>query len=183
MIKFIALLLLVALAALAGCTTWSPSAANSQELSWGDLHMRIPKDWELKAKEDSLVAESPSGSESLSITEFVPAPDFMATSPSPQQIIDREIELLSPPDPEAPEEYTIAPHEKFYLPCGEPASVVLQGLGGNEFVATYAVASDGKMYRLHFYRTGEILRGNRHYRSLVSTARVIGFPTSSCNSP
>lgn len=144
--------------------------------------MTIPKEWKLKVTEDSLVAESPTGLESLSITEFVPAPHFMATNPSPQRIIDREVELLSPPDPEAPEEYTIAPHKKFYLPCGEPASVVLQGLGGNEFVATYAIASDNNMYRLHFYKTGEIVRGNRRYRSMVNTARVIGFPTSSCTS-
>ncbi len=172
---------LVALMTLTGCATWRPTVHNSQEITWGALRMSVPKDWTLKTTEDSLLAESPTSSESLSVSEFEPAPHFLAANPSPQRIIDREVELLSPPDPKSSEEYTISRHRKFNLPCGEPASVVLQGLGENLFVATYAIASNRKMYRIHFYKTGEITRGNRGYRNMIKTARVAGFLSSSCS--
>jgi hypothetical protein len=165
---------------LAGCASTSWVDLPKQKIAWGDLTMEIPSTWHVTVKDDSLDAEDPKSGESVSITAFSPAPDFLAKSPSPLQIIEKTVENLSPPDPESPEVFTLRPYRIFVMPCGEPAAVVVQGLGGNEYTIAYSVASEKNMYSVNFYRTGTPARLLSFYQSMIESASIRNFPDSKC---
>ena len=166
--------------ALTGCSTVSWKATPKQDVAWVNLRMKIPATWEVTTKEDGLDAENSVTHESVAITALEPSPTFLATNPSPLQIIEKAIENLSPPDPEAPETYTMVPYRIFYLPCGEPAAVVVQGLGGNEFTVSFSVASAKSMYSVNFYRTGTPVHMLDYYQDIIETASIRGYPGSKC---
>ena len=142
--------------------------------------MQIPSTWRVTHKDDSLEAQDDQSGESVSITAFSPAPEFLASNPSPLQIIERTVENLSPPDPESPEVFTLRPYRIFEMPCGEPGAVVVQGIGGNEYTISYHLASENSMYSVNFYRTGTPVRMLDFYQSLIESASIRNFPNSKC---
>lgn len=165
---------------LTACSTISWEKSLKQDVAWGNLHMKLPATWVVTVKEDRLEAESKATGESVLITEMVPAPHFLAKNPSPLQIIEKNVEVLSPPDPQDPEFYTIEPYRIFYMPCGEPAAVEVEGLGGNEFEIAYSIASNGLMYAVNFYRIGTPGRKLRFYQKIIESAYVRGYAESKC---
>ena len=168
------------LAILAGCATVPEKSPSLQTIKWGPLTLNIPAGWQVTPHEDHLAAKNPSGSETLSITAYILSPERLAHSPTPPLILQDYIDKLSPPDPEAPETYTIIPFKKFHLHCGEPAALHVQGLGGNEFSIGYAIASDNTLYAVNFYQDGDPRGRLSLYEKFISSARVQNFTGSQC---
>ena len=168
------------LGGIAGCTTVPEKSPSLQAIRWGPLTLNIPAGWQVTPHEDHLAAKNPVGSETLSITAYTLSPERLARSPTPPLILQEYIDILSPPDPEAPETYTIIPFKKFHLRCGEPAALHVQGLGGNEFSIGYAVASDNTLYAVNFYQDGDPRGSLPLYDTFISSAQVHNFTGSLC---
>jgi hypothetical protein len=168
------------LGGLAGCATAPKQSPSLQTITWGPLTLDIPAAWQVTPHEDHLAAKNPTGSETLSITAYILGPERLAHSLTPPLILQEYIDTLSPPDPKAPETYTIIPFKKFHLRCGEPAALHVQGLGGNEFSIGYAIASDNTLYAVNFYQDGDPRGSLSLYEAFISSAQVKNFSGSQC---
>ena len=151
-----------------------------QPISWDGVTLQVPASWVITYNGDHLSAENPLGSETLEVTHLVPAPHYLALRPSPSDILQNQIDHLSPVDMKSPETYIIRPYRKFELPCGEPAAFIVHGLGDDEFSISFDVASTNSLYTINFYQTGNPLDRLGFYQALVNSARADDFEGSRC---
>lgn len=158
----------------------APAADRYQRISWDGVTLQVPASWIITDKGDHLSAENPLGSETLEVTHLVPAPHYLALRPNPSDILQNQIDHLSPVDMESPETYIVRPYRKFDLPCGEPAAYIVHGLGGDEFSVSFDVASTNSLYTINFYQTGNPLDRLGFYQALVNSARTDDFEGSRC---
>jgi len=144
--------------------------------------MRLPAGWVIGAREDGtgLIARLPSTNEEVHVTQYQSKAEHAGETPT--QHIQRFVDEQSPPDPESPEVKDVVPFAPFDMPSGEPATMRIQDLGGNEFAVQYAIALPaGELYAVNFYCTGYSESAVSTYSKIVRNARIAPDATVTLN--
>jgi hypothetical protein len=175
---FVALSILLGIS-LGGCATSSRSIP-LQDAIWQDFKMKIPASWVIESEPGNFAAKNPDGSESMDIMAVELPNDLLSRNPTPEEIIKYHIAYLSQPGLAPPEVFVVEPIQTIRLPCGEPASLTVEGLGEPDYSIDLAVASKNSLYTINFYQWGNPEKNMNFYRGLIKTARITGFPGSRC---
>ena len=162
-----------------GCAS-APATIEYQDATWQNLTIKIPASWVIQSEPGNFAAKNPNGNESMDIMAVDLPADFLSGNPTPEDIIKYHIDYLSQPGLAPPEVFVVEPIHTIRLPCGEPASLTVEGLGEPDYSIDLAVASDKSLYTINFYQWGNPKKNMNFYHQLIKTARISGFSGTRC---